>query len=325
MHQMTRKIMGLFLTISFVLSLGLPGMAAEYPTKYITLIIPMAAGGSTDVTGRALANAAKKFLGQPIIGENIPGGGGTVAAALMVKKPADGYTLIYIPTNNLNINWHMREMSFHPVEDVMHIIRITGMPAGIVVRADSQWKTLQEFVQYAKQNPQKISYATAGIGLPPHLAMEELAILAGNIQWMHIPYKGGGECNAALLGGHVDAIAGGAFWAPLMDAGKFRLLASIAPFRFPRYSQAPTLKEIGYDVAYSSPLDILGPKGMPQPIVNKLHDAFKKAMDDPEFLGALKTFDMVPIYLNPEDLAKASRQEFEHMGKIVQKLGLQKK
>ena len=322
---MKRQVMGLFLTVSFVFFLGLPGMAAEYPTKYITLIIPMAAGGSTDVTGRALANGAKKFLGQPIIGENIPGGGGTVGAALMVKKPADGYALIYIPTNNLNINWHMREMSFHPVDGVTHIIRITGMPSGIVVRADSQWKTLQEFLQYAKQKPQKISYATAGIGLPPHLAMEELAILAGGIQWVHIPYKGGGECNAALLGGHVDAIAGGAFWAPLMDAGKFRLLASIAPFRFPRYSQAPTLKESGFDVAYSSPLDILGPKGIPKPIVNKLHDALKKAMEDPEFLGALNKFDMVPIYLNSEDLEKASQREFEHMGKMVQKLGLQKK
>jgi tripartite-type tricarboxylate transporter receptor subunit TctC len=322
---MIRKIMGLFLTISFVLSLGLPATAAEFPTKHITLIIPMTAGGSMDVTGRALGNAAKKFLGQSIISEHIPGGGGTVGLAIMVKKPADGYTIAYIATNNLNINWHMREMSFHPIEDVSRIIRFSGMPSGIVVRADSQWKTLQEFVQYAKQNPQKISYATAGIGLPPHLAMEELAILAGNIQWMHIPYKGGGECNTALLGGHVDAMAGGSFWAPLVDAGKFRLLASVAPFRFTRYSQVPTLKEVGYDVAYSSPLDILGPKGMPKPILNKLHDALKKAMEDPEVVNALNIFDMVPIYLNPEDLDKASRQEFDHMGKIVQKLGLQKK
>jgi tripartite-type tricarboxylate transporter receptor subunit TctC len=219
----------------------------------------------------------------------------------------------------------MREMSFHPVEDVTHIIRYSGMPSGIVVRAESPWKTLQEFLQFAKQNPQKVSYATAGIGLPPHLAMEELAILAGGIQWMHIPYKGGGECNTALLGGHVDMMAGGSFWAPLVDGGKFRLLACVAPFRFPRYSQVPTLREIGYDVAYSSPLDILGPKGMPTPVLNKLHDALKKAMADPEVVNALNIFDMVPIYLNPEDLAKASRQEFEHMGKMVQKLGLQKK
>jgi tripartite-type tricarboxylate transporter receptor subunit TctC len=152
------------LAISFILYAGMAATAAEFPSKYITLIIPMAAGGSTDVTGRALGNAAKKFLGQPIIGENIPGGGGTVGAALMVKKPADGYNLLYIPTNNLNINWHMREMSFHPIEDVAHIIRITGMPSGIVVRADSPWKNLQEFIQYARQNPQKVSYATAGIG-----------------------------------------------------------------------------------------------------------------------------------------------------------------
>jgi len=322
---MKRQMTGLFLTISFILSLGMAATAAEFPTKHITLIIPMTAGGSMDVTGRALGNAAKKFLGQPIIPEHIPGGGGTVGLAIMVKKPADGYTIAYIATNNLNINWHMREMSFHPLEDVTPIIRFSGMPSGIVIRADAPWKTLQEFLQYAKQNPQKISYATAGIGLPPHLAMEELAILAGGIQWMHIPYKGGGECNTALLGGHVDMMAGGSFWAPLVDAGKFRLLASVAPFRFPRYPQVLTLREIGYDVAYSSPLDILGPKGMPKPILNKLHDALKKAMDDPEVVNALNIFDMVPIYLNPEDLVKAHQQEFEHMGRMVRKLGLQKK
>ena len=322
---MKRQMTGLFLTISFILSLGMAATAAEFPTKHITLIIPMTAGGSMDVTGRALGNAAKKFLGQPIIPEHIPGGGGTVGLAIMVKKPADGYTIAYIATNNLNINWHMREMSFHPLEDVTPIIRFSGMPSGIVIRADAPWKTLQEFLQYAKQNPQKISYATAGIGLPPHLAMEELAILAGGIQWMHIPYKGGGECNTALLGGHVDMMAGGSFWAPLVDAGKFRLLASVAPFRFPRYPQVRTLREIGYDVAYSSPLDILGPKGMPKPILNKLHDALKKAMDDPEVVNALNIFDMVPIYLNPEDLVKAHQQEFEHMGRMVRKLGLQKK
>ncbi len=325
MHQGKRKLTGL-LTIGLLLALGFSALAAEYPTKRITLVIPFMAGAGTDLTGRALATAAKKYLGQPIICENIAGGGGTVGPTLVVKKPADGYTIGITASNTVNINWHMREMDFHPLDDVTHIIRVSGILNAIVVRADSQWKTIQEFIQYSKQNPQKISYGSSGVGTPPHLAMEELASLAGGIQWIHVPYKGAADSSTALLGGHVEAISGSSGgWAHLVDAGKFRVLATYAPLRSARYTQVRPLKEIGYALAYSSPLDIMGPKGMPKAVVKKLHDAFKMVIDEPEFQAVLKKIDMFPIYLNSEDLEKASQQEFDHMGQVVQKLGLQKK
>jgi tripartite-type tricarboxylate transporter receptor subunit TctC len=122
----------------------------------------------------------------------------------------------------------------------------------------------------------------------------------------------------------VDAISLSSSWGPLVESGKFRLLATYVEQRSARYAQAPTLKEVGYDVAYLSPLGIVGPKGMPKPVVHKLHDAFQKAMDDPEFLAIIKKFDMFLLYLNPDEAAKADRQESEKIGKIVQKLGLQK-
>lgn len=324
MHQRLRKNLGLMLFfIGMVLASSLPAIAAEYPTKPIMLVIPYPPGGSTDLTARALANGAKKYLGQPIICENKAGGGGTVGPSLVITKPPDGYT-IGVSHGAATIAWHMGKLNFNPLEDSTPIIRYTSYVFGMVVRSDAPWKTIQEFVKYAKENPQKVTYGTPGVGTNPHLAIEELCMITG-IQLVHIPFKGGAESNAALLGGHIEAISDSTRWGPLVDAGKFRLLVTYAPQRMPRYPDVPTLKEAGYDMVYSSPLQIIGPKGMTQPVVARLHDAFKKAMDDADYLSILKKYDMSVNYLSPEDLDKAMRKESDQIKKVVQKLGLDKK
>jgi tripartite-type tricarboxylate transporter receptor subunit TctC len=325
MKQSRNKGLGLLALLIFSLVSAMPAGASDYPTKPVTLVIPYPAGGSTDLTGRALANAAKKYLGQPIIVENKSGGGGTVGPSLVIPKPPDGYTLGVYPANAAFIGAHMGKLNFHPLDDMTHIIRYTGYLFGLVVREDAQWKTMQDLIPYARQNPQKVSYGTPGMGTSPHLAMEDLAIQAGGIQWIHMPYKGGAETNTALLGGHVDSVSDSSGWGPFVDSGKFRLLAIYSGQRSPRYPQVPTLKELGYDAVYPSPLEIIGPKGMPKPLVQRIHDAFRKAMDDPEYQAILKKFDMPMIYLGPEELEMADRQEYEKIGRVVQKLGLQKK
>jgi tripartite-type tricarboxylate transporter receptor subunit TctC len=320
---MKMKTVVLIIITTVIMAFGLPALAAEFPTKSITLVIPYPAGGSTDLTGRALANAAKKYLGQPIIVENKSGGGGTVGPSLVVPKPPDGYT-IGIITSSPTIAYHMGKLNFNPVGDLTHILRWAGYLFGLVVQTDSQWKTIQEFIQYAKQNPQKVSYGSPGVGTPPHLAMEELAALAGGIQFVHIPYKGGAESNTGLLGGHVDSVSDSSGWGPLVDAGKFRLLVTYGYQRSTRYPQVPTLKEVGYNMVSPGPIGLIGPKDMPKPIVAKLHDAFKKAMDDADFQAVMKKLDMIPLYLNSEDYEKFVRQDSERIGKLVQKLGLHK-
>ncbi len=324
MKRVNRKLIGLTAIAGLILAFGFPAMAAEYPTKPVTLVIPYPAGGSTDLTGRALANAAKKYLGQPIVVENKSGGGGTVGPSLVIPKPPDGYT-IGIITSSPTIAYHMGKLNFDPVEDLTHIMRWGGYLFGTVVQTEARWKTIQEFIQFSRQNPQKISYGSPGVGTPPHLAMEELAFLAGGIQFVHIPYKGGAESNAGLLGGHVDAVSDSSGWAPLVDAGKFRLLVTYGYQRSARYPGVPTLKEIGYDMVSPGPIGLIGPKGMAKPVVDKLHEAFKKAMDDPEFQAIMKKLDMTSLYLNSEDYEKFVRQDSERIGKLVQKLGLQKK
>jgi tripartite-type tricarboxylate transporter receptor subunit TctC len=318
------KIILVGLTVLVPMSLFFDGRAtaAEFPTKPISLIIQYPPGGATDLTARAMANGARKYLGQPIICENKPGGGGTVGVALVAAKPADGYT-IGIITSAPTMAYHMGKFSFNPATELTHIMRWSNYLFGIAGRADAQWKNIKELIQYAKQNPNKLLYGSPGMGTPPHLAMEELSIEAG-IQWVHMPYKGTAENNAALLGNHIDIMAESSGWGPLVDAGKFNLLATLGEQRCTRYPQVPTIKEIGYDVVARSHLGLIGPKNLPKPIVAKLHDAFKKSIEEPEFLKFLKDFDMNLYYLNSSDYEKFMRQDFERTGILVQKLGLNK-
>ena len=318
-----KKSLFWLLIVSAAVLAGAPLSAAEFPTKPVTLVIPYPAGGSTDLTGRALAAAAKQYLGQPVICENKSGGGGTVGPSLVLSKPPDGYT-IGISSGAVTIAYHMGKLNFNPLEDSTPIIRYTTYVFGMVVRADAPWKTIQEFVKFAKENPQKVTYGTPGVGTNPHLAMEELSILTG-IQLVHMPFKGGAEAATALLGGHVDAVSDSTSWGPMVDAGKFRLLVTYSPQRMPKYPDVPTLKEAGYDMVYTSPLFMIGPKGIPKPIVAKLHDALKKSLTDTDYKSILKKYDMTENYLGPEDLDRAIRQESEQIRRVVQKLGLDKK
>jgi len=319
---MKRSCIVVLAIMTMLLGLGLSAFAAEYPTKPINLVIQYPAGGSTDLTARALANGAKKYLGQPVICENKAGGGGTVGVAIVASKPADGYT-IGIVTSSPTMAFHMGKLNFHPLNDLTPIMRWGNYLFGITVRSDSQFKTMQEVMQYIKQNPEKLSYGSPGVGTPPHLAMEELSMVA-NVKFTHIPAKGIAENNTALLGGHIDLISDSSGWAPLVDAAKFRLVAIWSEQRCERYPQVPTMKEIGYDVVARSHLGVIGPKGMPKPIVAKLADAFKKAVDDPEFKTVMKKFDMPTFYADTEDYAKYLRTDFENVGKLVKKLGLDK-
>ena len=316
------RLIGLLVIFGLLVTSGLPARAADYPARPITLYIPFPAGGSADLTGRALAHAAARYLGQPVICENKAGGGGTVGPSLLVVRPPDGYTIGISPGSATNA-WVMGKLNFNLLEDLTPIIRYSAFVFGLVVRSDAPWKTIQELVTYARANPQKVTYGTGGVTTITYMAVEELSLMTGG-RLVHMPFKGGADLNTALLGGHIDAISDSTSWGPLVDAGKFRLLVVYGTQRMPRYPEVPTLKESGYDLTFSSALQVVGPRGIPVPIVARLHDAFKKAMDDPEFLTVLKKYDMALNYLGPDDTAKALRSESEQVKKIVQRLGLDK-
>jgi len=302
-----------------VLAVG-PALAQQFPTKPITLICPWPAGGSSDLVMRAFAESVGKQLGQTVIIENRPGASGTMGAGALTNARPDGYTLTQLPISVFRLPL-MQKTPFDPFKDITYIINVTGYTFGLVVRADAPWKDLKEFVAYAKANPDIITYGTPGTGTTPHLAVEQFALEAG-IKLSHIPFKGFAENMQSLLGGHTMALSDSTGWAPQVDAGKARLLATYGSKRTKRWPQIPTLLDAGYTTVSDSPYGFGGPKGMDPKVVKILHDAFKKAMDDPKVVAMFERFDQPVIYMNGEDYAKFGKKTMDEEKALIDRLGM---
>jgi tripartite-type tricarboxylate transporter receptor subunit TctC len=321
MRHMQSIFILVLLTIGWVCC-PIHGQAADFPNKPMTLVVPYPAGGATDLVIRPLAEAAKKYLGQPVVVENRSGGGGAVGVGSIIGKKPDGY-LLSVVVPSLHRNSFINKLSFDTVKDVTPVIQLAGYLYGILVRSDSQFKTLKELLDYAKANPGKISYMASGLGTGGHIAMEELAYNAGGIKFNHIPSKGDPESTAALLGGHIDAISTTSGWIPQAEAGKLRLLATYGEKKTKRFPTVPTVAEVGLKVVHNSPIGIVGPKDLPKEIVKILHDAFKKSLDDSTFLSVMDRYEMPVMYLNTEDFAKQWADSYveagEHVKRYIQK------
>jgi tripartite-type tricarboxylate transporter receptor subunit TctC len=302
-----------------LLAFAAQAAAQTYPSRPITLICPWPAGGGTDIHLRKLAELASRHLGQPVVVENRPGGSGMNGPAGMkdTAKP-DGYTISQLAITAFRLP-HMRKVNWHPIDDFSYILGVSGYTFGIVVKADSPLKTFQDLLAYAKANPGKLSYATPGSGTSLHLAMEEIAVKAG-VQFLHVPFKGQAEGVAALMGGHVMAQVDSTGWARMVDAGQLRLLATLGDKRT-RWN-APTVAELGVNTVSNSPYGLVGPKGMSPQVVKVLHDAFKKAMDDPEHLKTLQQLDQLYWYKSSDDYRQWAVQTFAAERATVERVGL---
>ncbi|MGZ3523843.1 MAG: tripartite tricarboxylate transporter substrate binding protein [Thermodesulfobacteriota bacterium] len=292
--------------------------AEQFPTKAIELWVGYGAGGSTDIPARALADAASKVLGQPIIIVNKPGGGSAVMMGELKLKKADGYTLGVLSSGGV-LSAHLRKVPYHPVNDFDPILQYSVYQYGLVVRADSPWKTLKDLIAYAQANPNKVKYSTAGAGTPQHLVTIQLGD-AAKVKWTHIPFGSGNEAVTALLGGHVDFCPQTTEWKPHVDSGRLRLLAILMDKRMESYPNVPTLVELGYNIVAPSIIGIIGPKGLPKDQVKILHDAFFKGLQDPGFKNSLKQFDLPVVYRNPEDCGKFLKELYESTGKLIEKV-----
>jgi tripartite-type tricarboxylate transporter receptor subunit TctC len=293
--------------------------AQTFPSKPITIICPWPAGGGTDMHLRKFAEIAQKLLGQPVLVENKPGAGGTVGPSTMAAtaKP-DGYTLSQYPISVIRVA-HMQKASWDPIKDFSFIIGLTGYTFGVVVKADSQFKTFKDVIEYARANPGRLSFGSTGTGTSPHLLMEEVAMKTG-VQFLHVPFKGNADSTQALMGGHVMAQSDSTGWGRHVDAGTFRLLVTFGDKRT-RWN-APTAQELGYDVVSYSPYGIVGPKGMEPGLMKTLHDVFKKVLDDPEHLKVLAQLDQVYWYKSSAEFAQWAVETYAAERTTLERVGL---
>lgn len=295
----------------------------KFPTRPITLIAPWPAGGSSDAVMRAFAESAAKTLGVPVVVDNKPGAGGTLGATAMKTAAPDGYTLTQLPLGIYRLP-HMQAMPFDPVKDLTHVVCLTGYTFGIACTADAPFKTLQEMVAYAKANPGKLEYGHTGTGTTPHLAIEEFSTKAG-IQLNPVPFKGSAEIMQAILGGHIRVMSGTTEFAPHVQSGKLRLLATLGSKRNKAFPNVPTVKESGWDTITESPFGIGAPRGLPPAITQVLHDAFRKTLEDPKVLDTLDKFYMPTIYMGTADYTAYGERTFAAEKATIERLGLAKK
>lgn len=294
--------------------------AQSFPSRPIRLICPWTTGGTTDVVVRAIADSASKILGGSIVVENKPGAGGILGAVELANAKPDGYTLAQIPTSIFRIP-HTQKVAFDPLKDITYIGCLTGYTFGLVVRSDSPIKSVADLVAYAKQNPDQFTYGSPGAKTTPHLMMELFARKAG-IKMTHVPFKGVADGMQALLGGHVMGHSDSTGWGPFVDQGRARLLATYGSKRTTRWPDVPTLQELGYQTMSDSPFGIGGPKGMDPALTKRLHDVFKKTLEDPVVLSTLKKYDQPVIYLNTEDYTKFAHDTFKAEKEMLDTLGL---
>lgn len=297
--------------------------ASTFPNRVIRILHATPPGGSTDGPLRVLAEAASRVLKQPIIVENRPGAGGTLPARALQSASPDGYTLGVILGGVYRLPY-TSDIKWNPATDLSYIIGLTGFTFGIAVRPDSPFHSMADLIAAAKLRPGVISYGTPGITTANHLTMEHIAQLTG-IKLNHIPFKGTAETLQALMGGQIDLAAETSAWAGAVKAGKLRLISVWGPKRLANFPQVPTLREQGIDVVQTSLWGLAAPKGTDPIIVTRLHDAFKQAMETPEFRQVLAQYETEPIYLSSRDFQQYAVDTMKTEKSMLDLLGLSNK
>jgi tripartite-type tricarboxylate transporter receptor subunit TctC len=292
-----------------------------YPSQPINLIIPYAPGGSADFLARPLMNELQKSLGQPIVIDYKAGAGGTIATAALAKAKPDGYTLLMV------LSAHVINPSLYPnlpydtKKDFAPVSLLAKMPQLLVVRADSPFKSLSDLIGFAKQNPDKLSFGSAGNGNTSHLAAEMLQSQAA-IKMVHVPYKGSGPVVVAMLASEVDLMFDSfATSYPQIKAGKFRALAIASSKRSPLLPNVPTLAESFPDLYIDGWYGILAPIGTPRAVVDKLNKAFNHALQFQDIKAQLQATGYEVVGTTPEQFAKVIDDDLISWAKVVKDSG----
>ena len=301
-----------------VLSSGLAAAAEKFPSKNITIQIPFAGSGVANIIVRYLADLMQKDLGVGVVIDNKPGSGGAVGWAQAMTYPADGYNLVYA-SNSLVIHTHQTKGRID-YKQFVPLVQLNSTACSITVHKDSGWNTLDDFLKYAKANPRKIRMGNVGAGSFFHIFALNVEKLYG-VKFTHVPFKGGGEAGASLLGRHIEAYAGAiADLTTVLPTGQLKVLALADDVRDPYFPEVPTFKEAGYPFEMTQWRGITVPKGTPEDRMDVLEKAFKKAASDPSYLAAMEKSKTPVQFLGRKEYTKRYFAAGEAMIKILQEM-----
>ncbi|WP_295854615.1 tripartite tricarboxylate transporter substrate binding protein [Tardiphaga sp.] len=308
--------------VALIGAAGDRAVAQSYPDRPIRLLVGFGPGGATDITFRKLADLASKQLGQPIIIENKPGAGATLAPSTMAKNDSpNGYTIAAATAGLLRYPY-MQKVDWDPISDFTWIAGLGGYTFVLAVNADSPFKTVADLVSFAKANPGHATIATAGAGTTMHLLTEALAGMAG-VEITHVGYRSSSEAGTAVLGGHamatVDAVG---TILPYTESSKMRILLSFDPQAVDWLPGVRTAKSLGYDLVYPAPYGLVGPKDMPPEIVSRLYQAFKTAAESDEYRLLLKTLRQTAWNRSPAEYEQWAREFYVSERSLVERAKL---
>jgi len=307
----------------FAVSPGANAAESGFPKKPINFYLPYPPGGSLDILFRPIAEAVSKSLGQPVVVQNKPGASGALMATMLKTMAPDGYN-IGVTGTTLFILPAQQDVNYDTLKDFTYIAKLVGSEIGVVVRKDSPWKTFKEFIQYAKANPGKIKYGTSNPRGSLGISMIDVGMREG-IKWDVVPFAGGQEVVTALLGKHIDAmVEGPSEYLPQVESGEFRLLALIGDAPSKVFPDVPTFKALGYP-PYAMVLGLIGPAGMPKDVIDKLSDAFKKALSDSTVQKNLAQWKSPVIYEDSAGYTAWAKWATAHYADMVKKAGMAKK
>jgi len=311
-------------TLAVALVMGVASAQDVYPSKPITLIVPFPPGGVADIVGRPFAEALSRELKTPVIIENKPGAGGGIGMGAVAKAKADGYTLL-MALSSISIlpeaDKVLGRAPLYQLDQFTPIARLTADPTILAVRADSPWKTLQDFVADARRRPGAITYGSSGNYGTMHVPMEMFAHRA-DVKLLHVPFTGGGPAVVALLGGQVDALSTGPSTVlQHVKAGKVRVLASWGDHRLASLPDVKTLSESGFDAVFFQWCALFAPAGTPEPILSRLREAARVAAADPRFVNTLATVETPVQYLDAPEMRRFWEADAKTLAEAVQRVG----
>jgi len=298
--------------------------SASWPSRPITMVVPFAPGGIADITGRPLAQAMTRVLGQPIVIENRPGAGGGVGMVHVARQKPDGYTLLMALSSIVTIPEADRvsgRVPSYQMREFTPIALVSADPTVLIVRADSAWKSVADLMKDARSRPGKITYSSSGIYGTLHVAVEMLAQSAG-ARMLHVPFGGGGPAMTALLGGQVDVTAQAPGVAsPHVKAGKVRLLGSWGAQRLTAFPDLPTMREAGFEAEFYIWSGVFAPAGLSGDVSSRVRGAVRDASADAGFVKAMATMETPIMHLQGAEFDAFLQRDSKRLAEVIGRMG----
>lgn len=297
--------------------------AQEYPARPIKLIVPFSPGGVADLTWRSMIDAMGEVLGKPVVIENKPGGGGSLGYTLVASSKPDGYTVGHLPLGSFINNYLIYDVSYDPRKDFSFIGGVARYAESIVVKADAPWKTWDELVVHSKKHPNEIRVGFSGAASSNTIATKWIEKKLG-LKWRQVIFPGDAEGITALLGGHIDIFPGAGPQNMLVKDGRARMLLALTADPIPGFPNIPTFKKVfGKETMNASGL--MGPAGIPAPILAKLEKAVQEGTKHPGFLKAMDQMNMTPFWRNSKEFAQDVNTAFGSFQESLRDLNMLKK